>query len=328
MTRAQGDAPIGPASMLDVYVASRMPLAQDVVLLELMPSSGTPLPAWQPGAHIDLHLPSGLARQYSLCGDPGALGSYMIAVQRAVDGRGGSAEAHTLEPGDRVACSQPRNHFPLVAAASYLFIAGGIGVTPIVSMIREAQSRRADWRLVYGARSRSCMPFADELVGLDSGRVKLVPQDVRGLIDLASLLGSCARARGTAVYTCGPGPMLDAIARQCAIRPGEIELHTERFAASQGPSTANLQSFEVELAKSGITLIVPPDKSILQMVLTVIGDVPYACEEGICGTCETRVLSGLPQHNDDVLSEDERAANETMMICVGRALSPRLILDL
>jgi ferredoxin-NADP reductase len=326
MTTGQGDAPAGTASMLDVYVASRLPLADDVVLLELMPSSGTPLPAWQPGAHIDLHLPSGLVRQYSLCGDPNAPGSYKVAVQRAVDGRGGSAEAHALEPGDPVACREPRNHFPLVAAASYLFIAGGIGVTPILPMICEAKSRGADWRLVYGARSRSCMAFADDLVTLDAGRVKLVPQDVRGLIDLASLLGSCAR--GTVVYACGPGPMLDAVARQSAIRPGEIDLHMERFAASRGPSVETLQSFEVELAKSGITLSVPPDKSILQVVLAAIGDVPYACEEGICGTCETRVLSGLPQHNDDVLTEDEKASNETMMICVGRALSPRLILDL
>ncbi len=326
MPEAAGEAPPGADATLDARVASTQPLADDVVLLELMPSSGTPFPAWRPGAHIDLHLPSGFVRQYSLCGDPGVLGSYMIAVQRAMDGRGGSIEVHALEPGGRVACGRPRNHFPLVSAASYLFIAGGIGVTPIVPMIREVHSRRANWRLVYGARSRSCMAFADDLSSLDPGRVKLVPQDVRGLIDLATLLGSCAR--GTAVYACGPGPMLDAVARRCAARPGDIDLHVERFAVSPAPRAAVVQSFEVELARSGLTLVVPPDKSILEVVMAAIGDVPYACEEGICGTCETRVLSGLPQHNDEVLSEDERATNETMMICVGRALSPRLILDL
>jgi ferredoxin-NADP reductase len=284
------------------------------------------MPAWRPGAHVDLVLRNGVVRQYSLCGDPADRSVLQVAVLRNPNGRGGSRFVHDeLRPGDMIGIRGPRNHFPLVAARRYLFIAGGIGITPIIPMIAEVDARGADWFLAYGGRSRSSMAFADSLVELYGERVMVRPQDETGLLNLDRLL---RRPRaGTSVYCCGPESMLAAVEQRCrAWPPGS--LHVERFTpradADAGPSTA----FEVALARSRRTVAVPPGKSILRAVEEAGVPVLSSCREGMCGTCETPVLDGVPDHRDSLLSEEERAAGDTMMICVSRARGSRLVLDL
>ncbi|GAA1786986.1 PDR/VanB family oxidoreductase [Planosporangium flavigriseum] len=311
--------------------------ADGVLSLRLVDPHGGELPAWEPGAHLDLVLPSGLVRQYSLCGRTDDRRAYTIAVLREVDGRGGSREVHeTALVGKTVSVRGPRNRFPLEDAPRYLFLAGGIGITPILAMIREAEARGADWRLAYGGRSRSTMAFVDELVELGRGgvdgvdgvdRVDIVAQDERGLLDLDALLEQAEP--GTAVYCCGPEGLLAAAEQRCGDRG--ISLHLERFGASGAAEPVDDSaevSFEVELARSGCVVTVPPGCSILDAVRDVAPDVMTSCEEGFCGTCETKVLEGVPDHHDTILSAKERERGQTMMICVGRSKSPRLVLDL
>jgi ferredoxin-NADP reductase len=240
-------------------------------------------------------------------------------VLREPGGRGGSAYVHdTLLAGDRVRVDGPRNHFALVDAERYLFIAGGIGITPILPMLARATTTGRDWQLVYGGRTRASMAFTEEL-SRHGDRVTFRPQDEHGLLDLPTLLA--AAEPGTAVYCCGPEPLLAAVE---ALAPAD--LHVERFTArlEEGPRTA----FEVELAGSGRVLPVPADRSILEVVEEAGVPVLSSCREGTCGTCETGVLGGEPDHRDSVLTADERLENEVMMLCVSRACTPRLVLDL
>ncbi|RSM44611.1 oxidoreductase [Amycolatopsis balhimycina DSM 5908] len=303
---------------LDLLVDRKEKLADGVVRLTLRAPGGEPLPSWEPGAHVDLLLP-GLVRQYSLCGDPGDTSVYQVAVLREPDGRGGSAYVHdALADGDRVEVDGPRNHFALVDAERYLFIAGGIGITPILPMLDRVARSGRDWQLVYGGRTRASMAFTSDLASYGD-RVRFRPQDEQGLLDLPTLLATADP--GTAVYCCGPEPLLAAVE---ALEPGN--LHVERFTAQldDGPRTA----FEVELAGSGRVLPVPADRSILEVVEEAGVTVLSSCREGTCGTCETGVLGGEPDHRDSVLTEAERLENEVMMLCVSRACSPRLVLDL
>ena len=303
---------------LELVVADKEKLADGVVRLTLRAPGGGLLPAWEPGAHIDLHLP-GSVRQYSLCGDPADTSAYQVAVLREPDGRGGSAYVHDkLSAGDRLEVSAPRNHFALVDAERYLFIAGGIGITPILPMLDRVARSGRDWQLVYGGRASSSMAFTSDLAR-HGERVLFRPQDEHGLLDLPTLLA--AVQPGTAVYCCGPEPLLAAVE---ALEPGD--LHVERFTArpDESPRTA----FEVELAGSGRVLPVPADRSILEVVEEAGVTVLSSCREGTCGTCETGVLGGEPDHRDSVLTADERLENEVMMLCVSRACTPRLVLDL
>lgn len=307
----------------------RRVVAPEVVELVLRLRSEQPLPEWQPGAHIDLILPSGLVRQYSLCGDPGDRTAYTIAVLRETAGRGGSLEVHdTLLELTEVQLRGPRNHFQLVDADSYTFIAGGIGVTPLLAMARQVSAAGIPWRFVYGGRTAASMAYVSELQALPHGQLELVPQDCAGLLDVRGILAGVSPH--TAVFTCGPEPMLQAIesAAKELLQPGQ--LHLERFAAKADTDSAlrvNTE-FEVELSRSGTVLTVPEEQRLIDVVRTVAPQVPFSCEEGYCGSCETSVLAGVPDHRDQILSEIERAANDTMMICVGRALSSRLVLDL
>ena len=298
--------------------------AHDVVSLRLVPVDGAEVPGWAPGAHVDLVVPSGAVRQYSLCGDPDDATGYTVAVLREADGRGGSVEIHdSALIGRTVGVRGPRNHFPLRDAESYLLIAGGIGITPILAMARELARRGAKWRAVYGGRSRRSMAFVDQLRGL--GDVAIVPEDERGLLDLGGELA--AVGAGTAVYCCGPERLLRAVTEAAQARG--LELRFERFGADPSrPADAAGAAFEVVLHRSGRTLPIPAERSILDAVRELIPDTPASCEEGFCGTCETRVLEGVPEHRDTILDDSERAANETMMICVGRSRTPRLVLDL
>ncbi|WP_297651065.1 PDR/VanB family oxidoreductase [Pseudonocardia sp.] len=295
-------------------VGDRHEAADGVVVLTLRGD----LPPWEPGAHVDLVTPEG-PRQYSLCGDPADEGVWRIGVLREPDGRGGSAFVHDeLLPGATVRVRGPRNHFPLLPSPSYLFIAGGIGITPLLPMIDAAG---ADWRLVYGGRTRTSMAFLDALQ--PDPRVTVAPQDETGLLDLDALLGE-PRA-DTLVYCCGPEPLLAAVEERCASWPAG-SLRVERFAPK--PVAGASTSFEVELTQSGVTLTVPADRSILDVVEEAGVTVLSSCSEGTCGTCETAVLDGEIDHRDSVLTTDEQSEGDCMMICVSRASCARLVLDL
>lgn len=300
--------------------------AQGVVALALERASGAPLPRWAPGAHVDVHLPSGCVRQYSLCGEPGDRDRYRIAVLREERGRGGSREVHDrLLPGTELAVAPPRNNFPLVRAAGYLFIAGGIGITPLLPMVRAAAERRADWRLVYGGRSVASMAFVDELLAIDRDRVELVPEDTRGLIDVSTELESTT---AEAVYCCGPESLLAAVHQEVERLDRAVQLHLERFSPTEVPAPAANHEFEVVLARSGERITVPPDRSILDVALDHGVPALYSCCEGTCGTCVTRVLDGEVDHRDSVLSPAEREAAGLMAICVSRARGNHLELEL
>jgi ferredoxin-NADP reductase len=308
-----------------VVVAGKDVIADGVVSLTLRDPDGGPLPAWEPGAHVDLRLAPGLVRQYSLCGDPADRHAWRLAVLREAGGRGGSAHVHDrLRAGARLKARGPRNHFPLVPAGRYLFIAGGIGITPILPMVAAARAAGAEWRLLYGGRNRASMAFLDELAH-HGGAVFIRPQDETGLLGLGEAL---AEPRDdTAVYCCGPEPLLAAVEERCSVWPRGT-LHVERFAPKSSGETTPDHELEVVLTRSGLTMTVPPGTSILQAVEEAGVSVLSSCREGTCGTCETAVLEGIPDHRDSVLTGDERDSHEFMMICVSRSRDGRLVLDL
>lgn len=311
-------------SELDLTISSLEHASEGVLAITLTAPDGAALPAWTPGAHVDLILGPDLVRQYSLAGDPADSTTWRVAVLLTPDSRGGSRAVHeNLSVGDTIRVRGPRNHFVLAAASSYEFVAGGIGITPILPMIAEAEASGADWRLHYGGRTRSSMAFLDELAGYGT-KVTVVPQDESGHLDLAEILGS--PDNDTLVYCCGPTPLLDAIESTCQTWPSGA-LHTERFAAADIDTSGDV-GFTVVFARSGIEATVPADKSVFTIAREHDVSVLGSCLEGICGTCETEVLEGDIDHRDTVLDDDEKAANETMMICVSRCRSNRLVLDI
>ncbi|MGC7100717.1 PDR/VanB family oxidoreductase [Amycolatopsis lurida] len=317
-----------PEQDFELVLARKETLAEGVVRLILRHPDGHPVPAWEPGAHLDLVLEPGVIRQYSLCGDPHDSSELQVAVLRETAGRGGSQYVHdTLAEGTRLRVRGPRNHFPLVDAKRYLFIAGGIGITPILPMITRVAASSSDWRLVYGGRTRASMAFRDELETQYPEHVEIIPQDECGLLDLPTLLAGGEDDVETAIYCCGPEALLNAVEARCADRPDGV-LHVERFAPKEGITDGPRAAFEVELAQTGSVLEVPADRSILDVVEESGVPVLSSCQEGTCGTCETAVLSGKPDHRDSVLTAEEQAADDTMMICVSRSCSPRLVLDL
>jgi ferredoxin-NADP reductase len=312
------------ASRLDVVVERRDVAARDVTKFVLRRASREAFPAWDPGAHVDIELPGGLLRQYSLCGDPLKLDCYEIAVLNKLDGRGGSRHMTSeLGVGAVLSVSAPRSLFPLMPSNRYLFIAGGIGITPIMPMIRAAHAAGAEWVLHYGGRSRSSMAFLADLSGYGDC-VFVVPQDEAGLLDLKRLLAD--PSPDTLVYCCGPEALLQAVEAGTAHWPRGV-LRMERFEPkdqAEGENTA----FEVELRQSGVTLQVPVDRSILEAIEDA--DIPAlsSCGQGTCGTCLTRVIEGVPDHRDSLLEDEDRSAGDKMLICVSRAKSKRLVLDI
>lgn len=311
---------------LDLVIAEIDEPADGVRSLVLRDPAGDPLPAWRPGAHIDIDLDDGLTRQYSLCGDPADTDSWRIAVLREVEGRGGSQYVHDkLGVGDRVHARGPRNHFPLEASPRYVFVAGGIGITPLLPMIAAADSAGADWVLHYGGRTRASISFAAELTEQYGDKVVVHPQDEQGLLDLDALIGT--PQAHTLVYCCGPEPLLQAVEVRCATWPAGA-LHLERFSPKEQAPPTGAESFEVELADSGMTVTVPGDKSILAAVEEAGINVLSSCQEGTCGTCETGVLEGEVDHRDSLLTDAEQEANDVMFICVSRARCPKLLLEL
>ncbi|MFZ2502087.1 MAG: PDR/VanB family oxidoreductase [Nocardioides sp.] len=310
----------------DVIVGEVRRVATDVVELTLTQPDGSALPPWTPGAHIDLILGPDLVRQYSLCGTPADLTSYRVAVLLAPDSRGGSRRVHELQAGDPLRIRGPRNHFPLVAAEHYLFVAGGIGITPMLPMIAAADAAGTPWSLHYGGRSLASMAYREALA--DHGdRVHFVPQDELGILNLPEILGN--PAPGTQIYTCGPEPLLAAmeagVSADGAGWPSGA-LHLERFAAKE-IDTGSDTAFEVVLSRSGTTITVGATETLFDAMRTAGVPVLGSCLEGICGTCETEVLEGEVDHRDSILDEDEQEANDCMMVCVSRAKSARLVLD-
>lgn len=290
---------------------------QDVVALTFTSADDVTLPSWHPGSHIDVHLPSGLIRQYSLCGDPQVQDTYRIAVRRIPTGGGGSIEAHTLAVGDVITTSGPRNAFPLTVPGfgsptqRLRFIAGGIGITPIMSMLHRAERLGIDWSMIYTGRSRDTLPFLDELAQFGD-RVQIRTDDEAGLPTADDLLGDCAP--GTAVYTCGPAPMLTAI-RTRLVGADDVELHFERFAA---PPVIDGQPFTAQIASTGQTVEVAADETLLAALTKAGVHASYSCQQGFCGTCRLTVLSGDVEHRDALLTDAERQAGQAL-ICVSRA---------
>jgi ferredoxin-NADP reductase len=309
----------------DVRVERKEEVADGVVTLTLRQVADSPMPPWSPGAHVDLILDGAPTRQYSLCGDPADHHLWRLGILRDADGGGGSRFVHDrLRAGDTVRVRGPRNNFELADSPRYQFIAGGIGITPLLPMIASVTASEADWTLLYGGRQRASMAFLPELARYGD-RVTEAPQDETGLLDLDSVLGT--PRPDTLVYCCGPEPLLAAVEERCRAWPPR-SLHVERFSARPLTAPVRAEAFDVELARSELRLTVPPDRSILDVVEEAGIGVLSSCAEGTCGTCETGVLSGLPDHRDSVLTEEERAAGDCMMICVSRSCTARLVLDL
>ncbi|TFV57367.1 oxidoreductase [Mycobacterium sp. PS03-16] len=321
--------PAARDNRLTLTVVERRVVArdEDVVALTLAATGADPLPRWYPGAHLDLHLPSGRIRQYSLCGDPAA-SAYRIAVRRIPGGGGGSVEAHDALPvGSTVHTHGPRNAFPLTVpgygspARRLRFVAGGIGITPILPMLAVAQRLGVDWSMVYTGRTRDSLPFLDE-VSAYGDRVRIRTDDTGGIPDVRELLGD--RLDGTGVYACGPAPMLTAIRIALAAAGRGAELHFERFAA---PPVVDGAPFTVTVASTGASVPVAADETLLAALRRAGVHTAYSCQQGFCGTCRTRVQDGDVDHRDTLLTDPERAAG-LMLTCVSRAAGDRLTLDL
>jgi ferredoxin-NADP reductase len=307
-----------------------------VLSLLLEHPDGSELPAWTPGAHIDVVLPSGTVRQYSLCSDPAEKTQYRIAVLNDPNSRGGSREIHeTVRTGNMLPYRGPRNHFELEPAPHYLLIAGGIGITPILAMARQIAQGDGGLTVLYGGRTRPSMAFLDELAGL-GGTVRIIPKDECGYLDLDGAM--TAAPAGTAVYCCGPEPLIRAAEQACKRHLGPDAMHFERFGAAASPAAGDagaqdtgmdggLAEFDVELRKSDRVLNVPADRTLLDVVRDANPSILFSCEEGFCGSCETKVLAGIPDHHDTILSKADREKNDTMMLCVGRSKTPLLVLD-
>ena len=302
--------------------------AEGIVSYEFVSADEAPLPPFTAGAHIDLQLPGGLVRSYSLVNDPAERHRYVVAVDRAADSRGGSAWMHSVpRPGDRIAASTPVNDFPLYEDAPLsVFIAGGIGITPFMAMAARLNALNRAWRLHYAVRSRQRAAYVQALQALDrSGNavhLHCTGEDMERP-DIAAIVREAPA--GSHVYCCGPNGMLEAFSTACSgLAPQRV--HLERFSASQEAATAG--GYEVRLARSGRTLSVEPGRTLLDTLLDAGVQVQYSCSQGICGTCCTPVLEGTPDHRDDYLTQEEKAANRAMMVCCSGSLTPRLVLDI
>lgn len=315
-----------PASGLrTLRVTDKTTVAAGVCALTLQLPDGDRLPEWAPGAHIDLVLPGGLTRQYSLCGDRWDAHRYKVAVLREPDGRGGSAYVHdTLAVGDEVVIGGPRNNFHLAPATRYLFIAGGIGITPILPMLHAASAAGVPWTLLYGGRTRETMAFVDGLTSDLGGEVRIWPKDEFGHLDLDGAVAG--QPAGTKVYCCGPAPLLAAVETACADLP-DGHLRIERFVPKDNPPPVRSEPFEVELHRTGTVVTVSPEVTVLEALREAGVPVLSSCAQGTCGTCETPVLAGIPDHRDSLLTDAERRANRSMFVCVSRSCGDRLVLD-
>jgi vanillate O-demethylase ferredoxin subunit len=318
-------------ALLTVRVARKAPEALDICSLDLVRADGGPLPAFAAGSHVDLHLPGGLVRQYSLCNQPGETHRYQIGVLRDAAGRGGSRAVHDLlHEGDTLAISAPRNHFALARdAAHHLLLAGGIGVTPVLCMAERLAATGEPFSMHYCTRSRERTAFADRIAASDfAGAVALHHDDgpADQKFDVAATLDGAPA--GSHLYVCGPRGFMDAVLAAARSRGWpEDRLHYEFFGAAVQPS-ADDAGFQVRIASSGAVVDVPAGKTVVQALAACGIELLTSCEQGVCGTCLTRVLEGEPDHKDSYLTPEEQAANDQFLPCCSRSRSPMLVLDL
>jgi vanillate O-demethylase ferredoxin subunit len=327
-TIGSGDLVNTSVQSLTVLVSDVCAEAKDVITLELRAIGGGELPAFTPGAHLDLHLPNGLVRNYSLTNDWRERGRYVVGVGRAADSRGGSSYIHSnIRAGLQIKISAPRNNFPLDEdSASFLFIAGGIGITPIMAMVRWCVAKQKSWRLIYAARSRQRTAFYEELCAIGAGRVQFHFDDECGQVfDAAVAISSWSE--GETVYCCGPAPLMEAVKELTANLPSGTA-QFEWFTVPEADEEQQSSSFTVRLERSGVEFEVPEQKSILEVLEEHGFEIPFSCREGLCGTCITNVCAGEPDHRDYVLSDEERESGKMMTICCSRSKSPILALDL
>jgi len=319
-----------PSEML-VRVARKQPVATGIALFELVHAEGQLLPPFSAGAHIDVHVPSGQIRQYSLCNDPRESHRYQIAVLRDPSSRGGSQGMHEqVQEGQTLRISAPKNHFPLLAdAPQSLLLAGGIGVTPLMSMAAALGASRAAFEFHYCARSAERAAFVEQLRSAVWGdRLHLHFDDGPEAQRLKLEVLLSAPSEGQHLYTCGPKGFMDAVLAQARLSGWrESQLHYEFFGAAPVVNAAD-GAFEVEIAATGQVVSVGATQSIVAALTTAGVRVPVSCEQGVCGTCLTRVLAGVPDHRDMFLTPEEQSENRQMLLCCSRAKTPRLVLDL
>lgn len=316
-------------ALIEVRVEAIAREAEDINSYDLRPVGECELPAFTAGAHVDLHLANNMLRSYSLMNPQGERHRYVVAIAKAPDSRGGSRFVHeAIHVGERLAISAPRNNFPLDEAAPHsVLIAGGIGITPLWCMVQRLVELDRSWSMYYGARTRKAAAFQTAIETLPSKareKVYLHFDEEQGgaFLDIAGLVRDADPTYH--YYCCGPAPMLKAFEEATAALP-RSQVHVEYFSAIDAPATGG--GFSVVLARSGRTVDVPPGKTILETLLEAGFDVPHACQMGTCATCETKVLEGVPDHRDVILSPEEKASNKTMMICCSGCIGDRLVLD-
>jgi tetrachlorobenzoquinone reductase len=315
-----------PGDLIDVRLTAIRYVARDTSLFEFQSVDGRPLPAYEPGAHIDLHLPSGLLRNYSLTAAEREPSTYTVGIKRDPASRGGSRYLHDeLQVGATLKIGGPRNNFCLREDFAHtVLFAGGIGITPIWCMVQRLNTLGRAWQLHYACRSRDDMAFRDELGAMPQAALHFDDESGGQFLDVAAIVA--AAPRDAHLYCCGPAPMLQAFEAATKDWPRE-QVHIEYFSPKeQGP--AKKGGFTVELARSGVEYFIPEGETILNVLLDAGIDIDYSCELGICGACEQRVISGIPEHRDSILSEEEQSENKRVMICCAGCKSERLVLDL
>ncbi|MAO49820.1 MAG: oxidoreductase [Pusillimonas sp.] len=317
-------------SQLSVKVVNKTQEAEDIVSLELASTDGKTLPSFSAGAHIDVNVPGGLTRQYSLLNDSGEQHRYVIGVLRDPESRGGSTAIHDkVNVGDVLQISEPKNHFPLVKSQRSVLFAGGIGVTPILCMARRLSAANADFQMHYCARTPERMAFKGDIESSAfAGRVQFHFDngDDAQKLKLEEVLAE--PQSGTHIYICGPTGFIDYVVNTAKAQGWPTEqVHLEYFGGVE-VDTSDDESFEVKIASTGQTFTVPADKSITQVLDENDVFIPVSCEEGVCGTCLVRVLEGEPEHRDLYLTDSEHAANDQMTPCCSRSKSSVLVLDL
>src|SRR5580693_824969 len=326
---AAAAGPTAAHGLIDARLSKIQDVARDTKLYTFERIDGGKLPGYKPGAHIDLHLPNGLLRQFSLVVPAENHDSYTVGVKRDENSRGGSRYIiEQMKVGDQIKISTPRNNFPLVEKAEHVVLfAGGIGITPIWCMAQELAALGRSWKIHYACRSQADMAFLSDLKKLEQKFVHLHFDDEAGG-KVMDLVAAIAEAPADAhFYCCGPNPMLKAFEAAAASRP-RANVHIEYFTAKEETSANELGGFWVELSRSGEEYFIPPGKKVLEVLFDAGVDVDYSCELGICGACETRVISGTIVHHDSVLSEEEQAAGDKVMICCCGCTSERLVLDM
>lgn len=315
------------APLLKLQVARREQHTTQIVVLDLQACDGAPLPPFQAGAHVDLHLADGLVRQYSLCGDPADRSRYRVGVLLDPDTRGGSQAVHdTLLPGATIGVGAPRNLFPLAGDALHsVLVGGGIGITPMIAMAHALHAAGRSFELHYCTRARAHAAFVEELSAAPFGeRVRLYHDD--GDTRFAPSTALPAPAPGTHLYVCGPNGFMDwVIGAATAAGHAPDHVHREYFSVEVDTTGG---AFEVELAQSGQVVQVAQGQTIVAALQTIGVRIQVSCEEGVCGTCLTTVLAGVPDHRDVYLTDEEKADNDQILLCCSRARSPRLVLDL